>query len=166
MGTGRLVSRIVSGGQTGADRAALDWAIASGVLHGGWCPAGRVAEDGAIPDRYQLIEMPDGGGYRERTKANVRDSDATLIISVASDLSGGTHQTAEFAKYLRKPWIHIHPGKDWKPSIEAWFRSTPIQILNIAGPRASGQPEVGSFVHKVLDHARYFFDTAKLDRPG
>jgi len=74
------IIKIVSGGQTGADRAALDWAIVHGIPHGGWCPSRREAEDGLIPDRFQLTEMPEGGGYLERTKANFQDSDATLII--------------------------------------------------------------------------------------
>ncbi len=91
---------IVSGGQTGADRAALDWAISRGIPHGGWCPAGRMAEDGVIPNHYRLTEMPDGGGYRERNRANVADSDATLIVSLSPRLSSGSRATAEFAKEL------------------------------------------------------------------
>lgn len=78
---------IVSGGQTGVDRAALDWAIKHEIPHGGWCHEGRMAEDGVIGVVYQLLELP-GGGYRQRTKANVKDSDATLIVSMAPTLSG------------------------------------------------------------------------------
>ena len=84
-----MIQRIISGGQTGADRAALDWAITHGIRHGGWCPAGRRAEDGAIPDRYCLQETP-GRNYHQRTKWNVRDSDATLIITQAAELTGGS----------------------------------------------------------------------------
>lgn len=86
---------IISGGQTGADRAALDWAIAHSIPHGGWCPAGRIAEDGIIPAKYQLTEMPDGGGYRQRNKANVQNSDATLILTTSSELSGGSIGTSD-----------------------------------------------------------------------
>jgi hypothetical protein len=106
------IERIVSGGQTGADRAALDWAITHGVPHGGWCPAGRIAEGGVIPARYQLTEVPDGGGYRQRTEANVCDSHATLIVSIAPELTGGSHETMLFARRLAKPWLHLHPGMD------------------------------------------------------
>ena len=76
------IERIISGGQIGVDRAALDWAIAHNIQHGGWCPTGRRAEDGIIPERYRLREAP-GRNYQQRTKWNVRDSDATLIVTSA-----------------------------------------------------------------------------------
>lgn len=142
---------IVSGGQTGADRAALDWAIAHHIPHGGWCPAGRKAEDGEIPSHYQLVDMPDGGGYRRRTKANVQDSDATLIISTEHELTGGSRETARFAERLAKPWLHVYPDQDWRQTLAAWLGSTPIHILNVAGPSGSKQPQVGDFVWQVLD---------------
>jgi hypothetical protein len=115
-----LIERVVSGGQTGADRAALEWAIAHGVPHGGWCPQGRIAEGGIIPAQYQVTELP-SGGYRQRTKANVRDSDATLILSIESELTGGSRQTLIFAKQLAKPWLHLHPGMDWRSALRAWM---------------------------------------------
>jgi hypothetical protein len=142
---------IVSGGQTGADRAALDWAIARGIPHGGWCPAGRMAEDGVIPTRFRLTEMPDGGGYLERTRANVADSDATLIVSLSPRLSGGSLATADFAKELRKPRLHVHPGSAWRKQLANWLHGNRISALNIAGPRASGAPGVDIFVWEVLD---------------
>lgn len=143
--------KIVSGGQTGADRAALDWAIDNGISHGGWCPAGRLAEDGPIGYEYLLEEMPDGGGYRRRTKANVRDSDATLIVSLSDELAGGSKETALFARRLDKPCLHVHPGTDWRASLSAWAPSTEARLLNVAGPRGSREPDVGTFVRKVLD---------------
>ncbi len=143
--------KIVSGGQTGADRAALDWAIGHRIPHGGWCPAGRLAEDGPIRDGYLLEEMPDGGGYRRRTKANVRDSDATLIVSLASELTGGSKETAHFARRLGKPCLHVHPDMDWKAALTGWPPSNGASILNVAGPRGSREPEVGKFVAEVLD---------------
>ena len=149
----RLILRIVSGGQTGADRAALDWAIANGLQHGGWCPEGRLAEDGRIPDRYGLRELP-GAGYRARTKANVRDSDGTLIISLAPNLTGGSWQTAVFAKSLGKPCLHIHPMPEWQTTLQRWIASNAIAVLNVAGPRASGAPTIGVFVVEVLDELR------------
>lgn len=143
--------KIVSGGQTGADRAALDWAIEKGISHGGWCPAGRLAEDGQIGIEYLLEEMPDGGGYRRRTKANVRDSDATLIVSLASELTGGSKETALFAHRLDKPCLHVHPGMDWQESLAAWDPTWEAAILNVAGPRGTREPEVGKFVREALD---------------
>lgn len=80
--------KILSGGQTGTDRAALDWAIAHGIPHGGWCPKGRKAEDGPIDGRYQLQETP-SSSYVERTEWNVRDSDGTVVFSIAAVLTGG-----------------------------------------------------------------------------
>jgi putative molybdenum carrier protein len=146
------IVKIVSGGQTGADRAALDWAIDHGIPHGGWCPAGRLAEDGAIPECYALQEVPDGGGgYRRRTKANVRDSDATLIVSIEPVLSGGSKETALFAQRLAKPWLHVHPAMDWRQALRAWLDATPITVLNVAGPRASREADVGAFTTTVLD---------------
>lgn len=146
-----LIERIVAGGQTGADRAALDWASAHGVPHGGWCPAGRIAEDGVIPARYRLTEMPDDGGYRQRTRANVRDSDATLIVSIAPELAGGSRRTLLFASQLAKPWLHLHPGMDWRSALRVWIDANSIATLNVAGPRASGAPAIGSFTVEVLD---------------
>ncbi len=151
MATRVLIERIVCGGQTGADRAALDWAITHGVPHGGWCPAGRIAEDGVIPARYQLTEVPDGGGYRQRTEVNVHDSDATLIVSIAPQLTGGTHETMLFARRLAKPWLHVHSGMDWRQALRAWIEANAISTLNVAGPRASKAPDIGSFTAEVLD---------------
>lgn len=145
------ITKIISGGQTGADRAALDWAIAHDIPHGGWCPVGRMAEDGVIPVKYQLTEMPDGGGYLQRNKANVQDSDATLILTISPKLSGGSKQTVLFAKHLRKPWLHVYPEMNWQDAITGWLASTQIGILNAAGPRFSKEPDIGVFVMKVLD---------------
>ena len=148
-----LVSRIVSGGQTGADRAALDWAIAHGVPHGGWCPAGRRAEDGVIPDIYQLIETP-SRAYEPRTKWNVRDSDATLIISQRSQLTGGSKRTQEFAIALGKPCLHLHAGVNAAAELRDFLAHNPVTVLNIAGPRESTEPGIGQFVLATLDACR------------
>lgn len=146
------IQKLISGGQTGADRAALDWAIARHIPHGGWCPAGRKAEDGEIPACYALEELP-GGGYRQRTKANVRDSDATLIVSIAAELAGGSRETARFAELLAKPNLHLHPAMDWETALESWLQNNSIHILNVAGPRATREPDVAAFVWQVLDRA-------------
>lgn len=92
-----MIQKIISGGQTGADRTALDWAIEHDIPHGGWCPAERRAEDGVIPERYRLQETP-AHNYEQRTRWNVHDSDATLIVSLAEELSGGTLATRQWAE--------------------------------------------------------------------
>src|SRR3954462_12829698 len=97
---------IVSGGQTGADRAALDWAIANGIRHGGWCPRGRLAEDGVIPDFYKLRETV-STEYAVRTERNICDSDGTVIFTVGEQWAGGSKDTAAIATRLKKPWMHL-----------------------------------------------------------
>jgi hypothetical protein len=144
--------RIVAGGQTGADRAALDWAIASGIPHGGWCPRGRRAEDGPIDQRYHLHESQ-GTQYRQRTEWNVRDSDGTVIFSLTPHLRGGCKATAESARKHRKPWLHLTrtvPVEVAVSRLGDWLHEHGIQVLNVAGSRASQEPEVGDFVREVL----------------
>lgn len=150
------IAHIISGAQTGADRAALDWAIAHGLPHGGWCPAGRRAEDGVIPDIYQMRETP-SRAYESRTKCNVRDSDATLIISKNPELSGGSKRTREFAIALGKPCLHLHAGLDSAAALRDFLASNPVTVLNIAGPRESTEPGIGSFVLTTLDTCRDSF---------
>lgn len=101
-----LIERIISGGQSGADRAALDFAIERGIPHGGWCPRGRKAEDGPIDPRYRLRETP-STGYAQRTLWNVRDSDGTVIFTIADRLKGGSRQTAALARKHCKPCLHL-----------------------------------------------------------
>lgn len=136
-----LLDRIVSGGQTGVDRAALDVAIALEIPHGGWCPLGRLAEDGPIPDCYQLEEHP-SPKYADRTKRNVIDSDATLVL-YGSILEGGTLKTFMFAGTLGQPCLKIrltHPGR--LERVREWLVSNRVRTLNVAGPRASKEPEI------------------------
>ena len=146
---------IVSGGQTGADRAALDWALARGVPHGGWCPRGRRAEDGPIDARYQLRETP-SDDYLERTTWNVRDSDGTVILSTDAELTGGSLRTLECARGHRKPCLHLseaHHGADAGARLAAFVAAHAIRVLNVAGPRASGAPDIGRFVTATLEAA-------------
>ena len=100
-----MLDKIVSGGQTGADRAALDFAIKHKIPHGGWVPKGRLAEDGPIPSKYKLTEMPTDN-YKERTEQNVIDSDGTLIISHGK-LTGGSAYTGKMAKKHSRPYFHV-----------------------------------------------------------
>ncbi|HEX8874571.1 MAG TPA: putative molybdenum carrier protein [Nitrosospira sp.] len=145
-----MIQKIISGGQTGADRTALDWAIAHGIPHGGWCPAGRRAEDGVIPERYCLRETP-ARGYRQRTQWNVRDSDATLIISLSAELTGGSLATREWANQVNRACLHVYPCPEWRAGLHSFAETHPIQILNVAGPRLSGASGIGQFVIEVLD---------------
>jgi hypothetical protein len=145
-----VIQRIISGGQTGADRAALDWAITNNIQQGGWCPAGRRAEDGMVPNSYCLRETPERN-YRQRTKWNVRDSDATLIITSAPELTGGSLFTQEWAQKIDRPCLHVYPCSEWREWIRIFFETNPIAILNVAGPRSSGAAGIEHFVHEVLD---------------
>ena len=146
-------AKIVSGGQTGVDRAALDAAMQSGYATGGWCPSRRLAEDGQIEPRYPLVETPTSD-YSERTLWNVRDSDATLIIA-RGELTGGTLQTAEFARDLRKP-LFIADLSRQAPAegFCAFLESNRVGILNVAGPRESTCPgiycEARAFLRSIL----------------
>ena len=133
--------KIVSGGQTGVDRAALDVAWEMGLEHGGWCPRGRIAEDGVLDSSYPLEETPQAR-YSQRTSWNVRDSDGTLIITTGQP-TGGTAYTIEIAESLGRACRIANP--DDVSSVKAtvdWIRSEDIAILNVAGPRESTQPGV------------------------
>jgi hypothetical protein len=130
------VRKLVSGGQTGVDRAALDAARVLGLECGGWCPKGRLAEDGRIPDEYPLQET-ETADYAERTKLNVRDSDGTLILTVGAPL-GGTAYTIECARNLEKPYCLVDlaqgPSLD---QVKQWLGEHRFVVLNVAGPRRS-----------------------------
>jgi len=153
MGIG--ITKLVSGGQTGADRAALDFAIEHEIPHGGWCPAGRLAEDGPIRSQYNLSETP-SSAYTQRTEWNVRDSDGTVVFSIEAALKGGTKETTEFATKFDKPLLHLSRiGGPATPETELlrFIRDNQIRTLNIAGPRASAEPELAGFVREVLEKA-------------
>jgi hypothetical protein len=147
---------IVSGGQTGADRAALDFAIRAGIPHEGWCPRGRLAEDGRIDSHYNLRETP-SAKYDERTRWNVRDSDATLVVTIKPKVTGGTGLTLGIARQLGKP--HLHIARDTIKSLESaaasaieFITTHRVIRLNVAGPRASQEPEIATFVDELLTH--------------
>jgi hypothetical protein len=132
---------IVSGGQTGVDRAALDVALELGLERGGWCPSGRRAEDGRISERYPLRETP-SDDYAQRTEWNVRDSDATLILA-RGQLTGGTALTARLAGRLAKP-LHVIdlPTNVDRDAFRSWLDDEKVRVLNVAGPRESGAPGI------------------------
>lgn len=163
------IVKIISGGQTGADRAALDAAIACGMPHGGWCPGGRLAENGPIPAIYQLAET-ESPRYPVRTRLNVEAADVTLIFTIGP-LSGGSLLTLEFAKVLGKPCVHLDLAEispDMKNGLrgenagacarcnilqafEKIGRSIPEEIvLNVAGPRASSNRKIYDAVYRAM----------------
>jgi hypothetical protein len=149
------IMRLLSGAQTGADRVALDWAIFRDVPRGGWCPKGRKAEDGKIPPQYQLTETP-SASYLQRTEWNVRDSDGTVIFTVAAELAGGSKRTADFAKKHGKRWLHLSERGSYESAGErlaAFIRENDIKVLNVAGSRGSKEPGVAAFVKRTLEDA-------------
>ena len=151
-----MVEKIVSGGQTGADRAALDVALRRGLPHGGWCPLGRRAEDGRIPDRYQLAETP-LRKYVQRTEWNVRDSNATVVFTLRAKPTGGSRQTVEFATRLKKPClVLLRPAgtsAQAAAALQRFVAENRIGILNVAGARESTEPGIYDWVTEVLDIA-------------
>ena len=144
-----MVKRIVSGGQSGVDRAALDAAEMLGLERGGWCPKGRWAEDGPIPESYPLKETrarsPSG-----RTRANVRDSDATLIFTDGAP-TGGTRLTLAIAEQLKKPCLCVDFSLGTEATmVRRWIRESGAEILNVAGPRESHSPGIYDMAHGFL----------------
>jgi hypothetical protein len=144
-----LLIKVISGGQTGVDRAALDAAMASGVAVGGWCPKGRKAEDGIIPAAYPLTETP-GSSYPVRTTWNVRDSDGTLVLR-RGEASRGTVLTMARARGLKKPLHVLDLGLPSAPAaVVDWIRQHSIQVLNVAGPRESESPGIYEAARKAI----------------
>lgn len=152
-----MIEKIISGGQTGADIAALDVAIKLGISHGGWIPKGRKTEAGPLSHKYQLTEM-DSTDYRERTKQNIIDSQGTVIISRA-ELTGGSKLTHSYANVIGKPVcpINLSLTDEYEASmmIKTFVQENQIKILNVAGPRLSQQPWIYSDVKLVLEVALY-----------
>lgn len=147
--------KIVSGGQTGADRAALDVAIELGCAHGGWVPQGRWSEDGPLASRYAVTEA-DSPQPAVRTELNVRDADATLILS-HGPLSGGSALTLELARRYGRPVLYIDLATSDEAAaadrIRAWLDAHDVTVLNVAGPRASSDPLIYDAVSRVLRRA-------------
>lgn len=147
-----LLQRVISGGQTGVDRAGLDWAFRHGLPIGGFCPEDQRAEDGKVPAQFGLVPLPQGG-YRERTEANVLAADGTLILN-AGPLDGGTAMTRDFAVQHQKPYRTVQldaVGMIPPQACLAWLRQHHISCLNIAGPRASKAQGVYNLALTYLD---------------
>lgn len=152
-----MIKKIISGGQTGADQAALDAAIKLDIPHGGWLPKGRQTEDGPLPQKYELQELP-SKNYAERTEKNVVESDGTLIIS-HGPLTGGSAYTVDMAVKHDRP--HLHADLDKISAFQAaltirdWIHDNQIDILNVAGPRASKDPKIYADTFKILESVVY-----------
>jgi hypothetical protein len=146
-----VVQRIVSGGQTGADRGALDAAIELGIEHGGYCPRDRRAEDGRIPDRYRLVELA-STGYAARTARNVLESDGTLLVTRGPP-TGGSALTASVAEQRGRPLLHLDldlPNANPEAAIRDFVARHRIAVLNVAGPRASSCAGIAEDVRGLL----------------
>lgn len=144
-----VIGQILSGGQTGVDRGALDAAIELGIAHGGACPRGRRAEDGIIPKQYLLWETQ-SRNYKVRTEQNVLDAGATLLL-IRDKVTSGTKLTAMFADRHHKPCLVVRAVDEPDPSaVRAWLAGQKTMILNVAGPRASHWPEGHEFARRFL----------------
>ena len=149
------IEKIISGGQTGADRAALDFAIDNGIPYGGWLPKGRKTEDGRLSEKYHLQEMPTED-YSKRTEMNILDSDGTVIVSNGF-LKNGSALTREFAIKHKRPWIHLDRKElslqEAAEKLIFWLTENRIKILNVAGPRAGKDPAIYETVWRLLNAA-------------
>jgi hypothetical protein len=160
-----VITKIISGGQTGVDRAGLDAAIALGIEHGGWCPRGRLAEDGRVPDRYRLSETP-SAGYEQRTEWNIIEATATLVLYDGRvPMSPGTRKTLRLAnavadartgggsgRWHRYCEINLHPEAHPAGALRYWLEHVKpdVRILNVAGPRESKAPGIGAATLAML----------------
>jgi len=154
-----MLKKIVSGGQTGVDQGALDYALENGIEAGGWCPKDRICENGIIPDKYPLEEVNEED-YNLRTMLNVRDSDGTLVIIRDGYMEEGTRLTIDYSKELSKPWFLVDlmvMSRQMESIFEAlsnWITDNQIATLNVAGNRESNSPgiqlETAGILKKVL----------------
>jgi hypothetical protein len=163
-----MIEKIVSGGQAGVDRAALDAALAAGFPCGGWCPRGRAAEDGPIPPRYPLQET-DGDDPADRTRRNVAETDGTLIVApggLADDVPDGTALAACLARELGKPLLVLDPVDAAPAAVIAWADANRVRTLNVAGPRASTAPAIYEPARTLIDAVVRVAAAAARSAPG
>jgi hypothetical protein len=148
-----IIEKIISGGQTGADRSALDFAIDNNIPHGGWIPKGRITETGQLPEKYHLQEM-ETASYDKRTEQNVIDSDGTVIVS-HGNLTGGSALTQTYTIKHHKPCLHLNMNNatiaEAADSLNNWIEKNNIKILNVAGPRASKDNNIYQVTRDILE---------------
>lgn len=146
------VRKVISGGQTGVDRAGLDAAIESGIEHGGYAPKGRKAEDGIIPEKYKM-KVLERGGYPARTKKNIESSDGTLVFCQGKP-STGTKLTVDYADEIEKPCLVLDLDREIIPTaietVRVWIEKEKIEVMNVAGPRLSSAPILAMMAKKIL----------------
>ncbi len=151
------IKKIISGGQTGADRASLDFAIENDIPHGGWVPKGRLAEDGVISSRYDVLET-NSADYHVRTQKNILEADATLIFS-HGELTGGSALTQTLAQKYQKPCLHIDLNilSEFEAAVTIlhWLQQHGVEILNVAGSRASKDPDIYRAAFHILETVFY-----------
>ena len=151
-----MIDKIVSGGQTGADRAALDVAVELGLATGGWIPHGRRAEDGTVPQRYEGLIEADSESYERRTELNVRDSDATVVFSFGPP-TGGSALTMRLAHSLEKPLLTVDLERSTADEaialLRKWLSEERPRVLNVAGPRLSQEPRIAEATAMILRRA-------------
>ncbi len=147
-----MLKKIISGGQTGADIASIDAAIETDYSYGGWLPRGRKTENGPLAFKYKMQEMT-RGGYPKRTEQNIQDSDGTVIFT-HKKLTGGSRLTANIAESWGKPWLHINLSQielmEVVAILEDWIVKNKIEVLNVAGSRASKDPKIYGKVHQTI----------------
>ncbi|MBL7112815.1 MAG: putative molybdenum carrier protein [Bacteroidales bacterium] len=165
-----MIKKIISGGQTGADQGGLDFALEYGIEAGGWCPKGRICENGVIPARYPVEEVEEDD-YNLRTKQNVRDSDGTLLIIRDGLMEEGTHLTIDFCRDFSKPWflvdLKVMSGQleSIYSALADWTDKNRISVLNVAGNRESNSPGIQEETAALL--ARFLADlTGQPDSEG
>jgi hypothetical protein len=151
-----MVTKIISGGQTGADRAGLDVALELGLNIGGWVPRGRRAEDGYVPEKYSGIVELSSDSYDKRTEMNVRKSDATVIFTFGPPTDGSAY-TQQFALSIGKPVLALDLTRSSPEEaitlLREWLTDIRPNILNVAGSRSSQVPQIATFTAKILKGA-------------
>jgi hypothetical protein len=152
-----MIDKIISGGQTGADQAALDVAVKYNIAHGGWIPKGRKTEAGPLPSRYRLTQMQTTD-YRDRTRQNILDSQGTVIF-FRNHLTGGSRLTRDVAKSIRKPFcsVNLLVNDPFESAVilQSFVQENNIRILNVAGPRASHDPGIYVDTKMILETLLY-----------
>ena len=153
------LTEIISSGQTGAERAALHVAMRYDLPYSGWCPKGRMAEDGLLADRYKLNETP-GASKLTHIGWNVKESEGTVMFTLASQLTRSCKEAALFAETLGKPWIHIAQSAEWNATatLQKFVEESKITRLNVTGSWKSMEPGIYRWVYDIMEGAFFLED--------